>query len=82
LPTHKKFVDQFHQQIKIKISSVNWCTSCQFCSLFAKRHLPKKTSLLEKASKNVGEVSISSTFYVNFFEQKCFAQLFSTFHLA
>jgi hypothetical protein len=56
---HKKIADKFHQQMKLQISSLNWCTSCQICSPFAKSHLPKKAFHLVRSIKfqnNVGAV--------------------------
>jgi hypothetical protein len=42
----RKNGDQFHQQIKLQISSLNWHTFYQICLSFAKRHLTKKLYIL------------------------------------
>ena len=42
---------QFHQLLKLKISSLNWRGFHQICSPFAKRRAPKKASHLVGANK-------------------------------
>jgi len=42
LLVHKKYTVQFHQQLKLHITSLNWHTFYKNCLLFAKLFTPKK----------------------------------------
>ncbi len=40
----KKIAIQFHQQLKLQISSLNWCTFCQMCLLKSLAHVLMKST--------------------------------------
>jgi len=42
LPAHINFAVQFHQQLKLQILSLNWCTFCQTLSAVCPIWAPKK----------------------------------------
>ncbi len=49
----KKFTVQFHQQLKLQISILNWHTFCQICLPFVKHCSPVKGSQSVCAKKAV-----------------------------
>jgi len=69
LSTHGKFAVQFHQSLKLQISSLNWCTNNQICLQFAKHCAPKKGSHSVQAKRPqefVDEIDPCSQFHQRF----------------
>jgi len=61
---------QFHQQLKLQISSVNWCTFCHALIVVCPIGTPKKASHPIRAKKSRLFMLVKLTQAVNFINQK------------